>query len=445
MSSTAEQQRGAILSNRLQILNDFLVSKKGTPVSFGDYLKTQAMDEKSFYSEMPKNLVRNGISKATSNDVAFVDYIHAVNDEYMKQYLNFREIKHDEDLDRAIGRVGVGVMGASEYAADGDFHNASATAITVCNLRYPPPRFGKRVDSYQACLVEETKKSEAKKEVRQEKREDKKEAKAEAKNSCQVGYRWSVLLKKCVKDGSTLNAVNKFNPIFVAMRSSFRSMVALNLFGIASALKMLKSQSPAKWKLFLTKWFLFGGEESKLNQSIDNGSRKKMFPKAKTKVGADGIIEYSWSSADGDEEKSLAVSDSQTEEPPKDYAALAKTAAKGLAAGTATLAVIPGAQPAAVWVGSATAIVAVLIPILNSFAKEKGVPASDLPATPPLVGVDEETKEALTTADAGEDTGAPRTGGFSDWLSTYKWWLIGALGLTGIITTIAIMSGKKKG
>lgn len=425
---TLEQTRGELLSNRLQILNDFIVEKKGTNFLFGEYLKNRGMTEDSFFAKLPEMFSRPGIKNAMPGDVALIDYINALNQEYVKQYLNFRNIKASEDLSRGVGIQGIGVMGASEYAADGEHFDASASAIAVCNLRYPPPRLGERSRKYQACLVEETKKSEAKKEEKKEKKEEK-------KNSCQVGYRWSNLLNKCVKDGSLLNAANKMNPAFVLMRSSFRSIIAINLFGLATTLKAMQNQSPANWKLFISRWFKFGGDEAKLKQSIDKGSNKKMFPKLKRFSGADGLLEYSWNSADGDDEKSMTVPESELEAPPKDTGKLVKATVLGLTAGTGALASNPATAPAAAWVGSATAIIAATIPILNSFAKEKG--ATGLPEAPPITGIDQETKDALAD---DQPNGAPDKVGF--W-SLYKWWVIGGVAVGGVITA-AIMFAKRR-
>lgn len=68
-----------------------------------------------------------------------------------------------------------------------------------------------------------------------------------------------------------VKVLNKVNPVTVAARNGLRVLVAINFFGLASKLK----EDEAARKKVLDLFEKMGGNKSKMQKSIDNGSKKK--------------------------------------------------------------------------------------------------------------------------------------------------------------------------
>lgn len=414
MKKTIEQERGAILAKRLQLLNDYLISEaEGT---FGEYIASKGVTEKMFLSELPADYRFNEVGKQTLSDEdskeELMDYTEDLNVLYFEQYL-----AHEEKVEDAMGADGA----ESNKELMGGVSNDSVVGWDYAS--------GKKKDRKAAKKANRDKIKKAK----AEKRAEKKRIKALKKSGKISGKEARELKKKNRKDmrgkvgswaGRAVGKLNKFNPALVAVRNAFLSLLKINAAGLASAFRYMKKDGGKHWQKMEKKWRVLGGEPFALGSAIDTGAHKKPFPKLKKKKR----------NADGDEE------DLNTDDP-KNAGKAAAQSAGALGGLTAVLASNPATAPAAVYVGSAGAVLAVASPILKAFAGEKGEDTSGIPELPAL-DLDPGTEDALKDVDKGADD--EKGGGFGDFISEYKYWLLGGLGLLtlgGIL--ISVMGGNK--
>lgn len=384
-----EKKRGAILHKRLGLINEFLVKGRFTDVPFGAFLKKKRLNERMFLAELPASLQFVGISNETPQSRRLLAYGVAMNKEYETQYLQHIVNTGAEDTmscDGCSGKCG-------SVSADGD-----GAAKVKCNLKYPPPRAGKRKDAYNACL-----KTEAVKIV--EKRDEKKAAGVGAL-------------------GNIAGVVNKTNPALVLMRNSFLSILAINLANTAKAFSIVKDKKGDHWNKIVKKWVIFGGDLNALKNAIDNGKRKEpAFKKLLgSKYSADG-----WESADGNLGKTVA----------------AASGAMGTISGILLALPDPTAatKAAAVWTGSAAGTMATMAPILNSFAKQNGATAADITPAPGGSTGDPALDAALASVDK-EPTTPPIEQGFMD---KYKFYVVGAMVLVSGLAILALTVSNPKG
>ena len=379
-----DKRRGKILFKRLNLINEFLVKGQGTNVPFGAFLKRKGLHEGMFLAELPKDLQFVGISNETPGSKRLLAYGVAMNKEYETQFL-----QHIVNSAPAELSCDGGACGCGSASADGD-----GAAKVKCNLRYPPPRTGKRKDAYNACL-----KTEAVKIV--EKRDEKKAAGIGAL-------------------GNIAGVYNKTNPVLVMARNSFLSILSINLANTAKAFGIVKDKKGDHWNKIVKKWVIFGGDLNALKNAISNGRGKEpAFKKLLEKFHkADG----EWDSAEGGGVGKLVAG-----------------AAGAMGTITGVLLAIPeptaATKAAAAWTGTASGTMATMVPILNSFAKQNG--ATDADITPAAGGStgDPALDAALTSVDYEKNT-PPIGQGFMD---KYKFYVVGglvlAMGLTALILT----------
>lgn len=190
--------------------------------------------------------------------------------------------------------------------------------------------------------------------------------------------------KKWVGDnlggGVALHYLNKVNPVFLALRGAMLGLIALNVVGVASALKVVKDKSQKRWDELAQKWWLWGGEKDFFGDTVESGSKKSKFlediVKKFTGKGVDGS--YYFSNAGG----SNAA----------DIVNMAGTAL-GLVSGA--LAMIPAPEPTtkavALWTGIGSAGLGAMGGILKQFAKDEG--ASEQQTSQMLTGADPKNSE----------------------------------------------------
>lgn len=416
MKKTIEQERGAMLAKRLQLLNDYLISEsEGT---FEDYVTANGVTVKMFLSELPADYQFVEVGKQTLSDEdskeELTDYIEDLNILYFEQYLAYTEKMEDTEEANADGAQ------SNKELMDGVSNEA------VVQWDYAS---GKR----KARKEEKKKHREEIKKAKEEKKSEKKRIR-DLKKSGKISGKEARDLKKknrkAMRDkvgswaGRSVGKLNKFNPALVVVRNSFLSLLKINAAGIASAFRFMKKDGGTHWKKMEKKWRVLGGEPFSLDNAVDVGAHKKPFPKLKKKKR----------NADGEDE------DLNTEDP-KNAGKAAAQSAGALGGLTAVLASNPATAPAAVYVGSAGAMLAVASPILKSFAKDKGEDTSGIPDLP-APDLDPGTEDALKDVDTGADDEGG--GGIGDFISEYKYWLLGGLGLLtlgGIL--ISVMGGNK--
>ena len=168
-------------------------------------------------------------------------------------------------------------------------------------------------------------------------------------------------IKEKLDGGKGVHAFNKVSPTFIALRGSLLSMINLNLFGIATNLYQIKSDSNQKyWNDILQKFWMWGGDKEKFSKSVEKGNIKKQLAKdVIDKISAKkyGFNSYNYADGKGAENAGIAL----------------KVIA-GVGAATATaLTFIPQTTAIAPFVGVGSAGLGAMSPIFDAYAKSKGV------------------------------------------------------------------------
>jgi hypothetical protein len=96
---------------------------------------------------------------------------------------------------------------------------------------------------------------------RKEKREDKKEARQEKRDER--------------PKGTILNKLNKFNPVTLGVRNAYRTLFAINMFGISTIAASTDDKSKAVRTKIDNLYFSLGGKKEKLAKTIEKGKLKK--------------------------------------------------------------------------------------------------------------------------------------------------------------------------
>lgn len=391
--------RGNIIAKRLNVINQFLLS--GTTMTFGQYLESRKISLADFLKDLPVDHQFADIDKisldSSDDKEKITDYAEDLNALYFDQHLGHLDAIESlsaDGLDRAV------VSGSDP----GFFLNVSDKAKA---------RKEKRQEVKDAKAI----KKEEKKQIKEDLMNGK-ITKEEAKNKIKDA-------RKKMQDkvgsgvGREIGKLNHLNPATVIIRNAFLSLLDINAAGMASAFNHIKKANGTHWHKFVKKWEIFGGEELNLKNAINNGIKHKPFPSLKGKKH----------SAAGDTEELNA-------DDPKNAGKAAAGAASALGGLTATLASNPATAPAAVYVGSGSAVLAVAVPILKSFAKDSGEDTTNIPDIP-LPPLNPGTKEGLDAVDAGTDD----LGGILD---KYKYWILGGLGFLLVFGFLASIGGKKE-
>jgi len=377
-----EKKRGALLAKRLRLLNEFIIGKKGTDILFGEFLKSKGWNEAKFNKELPEALVIPGIVNARAESETLMEYTQAMNLWYADQYIR-HVLKSNFSVEGAPLRCAV-VMPQEQY------YNAK----------------GRLKDKIK------------------EKFKDAKEKIKSAFNSVKDKVSSGAdKIKDKIQRGKVVGQVNRFNPVVVAMRGAFLSLVNINAAGLASAISHIRRKGGTHWNKLVKKWEILGGEKGKLESAVDKGKTKKAFPRLK----------INRRSSDGTEE----ILD---ENAPKNAAKAAAGAAGALVGLAGVLASNPATAPAAVYVGSAAGALAVVGPILKQFAASQGVDVSgiiDLPSA----GLDAETEASLQDAD--QDAALPASQTIWDKYKIAIYIGGGIMVATGISAIIVLASKKK--
>lgn len=166
--------------------------------------------------------------------------------------------------------------------------------------------------------------------------------------------------------GVAWHYAQKVNPLMLAARGAFRSILELNLFSITKALSLVKDKDKKRWEELLQKWWMMGGEKGEFNKLIEE-------KKNRTPFGQKFADKFNKSGIDG------GYSDAGGENAGKTVALATKATA---AAGT-----ILGAIPepsgttklAAGYVGTASLVLGVLSGVLKGFAQDQGADVSGIP------------------------------------------------------------------
>ena len=171
--------------------------------------------------------------------------------------------------------------------------------------------------------------------------------------------------------GKAVHAVNKFNPAMVLMRGGLLGMLNSNIIGVATNMSVIKNDNNQKhWNEIMQKFWMWGGNKKHIAKSVEKGKNKKplaqgIMDKLRRKHGFDG-----YSNAGGKIATNVGL-------------ALAVTGAVGGVVGAAMVATGPAlAVPGGVTIAGSGALVG-LSPIFKSYAKDKGVPSSQVDNIPP--------------------------------------------------------------
>lgn len=436
---TIEQERGAILAKRLELLNDYLLSEsEGT---FGDFINERGITEKMFISELPKDHQFIGIGNQKISDEdnkeALLDYTQDLNTLYFEQYLGHEE-KMEEKTLSCDACDGMNCSGCPN-STDGDNLMDGVIEGSETGSYYAS---GKRKKKREEKKKERKEKKDEIKKAKQEKKEEKKRIKSD-KKSGKISGKEARAQKKAARKalqakvgsgaGRAIGKVNKFNPYAVAIRAAFISIMDVNLVNIAKAFSIAKEKGDSHWKSIVRKWEVFGGTESGLKNAIEKGKNKKpLFMELIKKIHkADGTF-----NAEGDDEKN----------PSK----IVATASAGLGSIAGALLLVPEPTPTtklmAGYVASATGVLATMSPTLNMIAKDGGIDTSNIPEPPEDTtgNIDPGTSDALKDVEELEKSETEEGGGIMDSINEYKWWIIGVIAVIAVGGILMTTLGKKK-
>lgn len=94
-----------------------------------------------------------------------------------------------------------------------------------------------------------------------------------------------------------LHILNKNNPAFVVARSSFLSVCSLNVFKLAYNLNRIHEKDAKLWHRITVKWYNLGGDVSKLESAISRGKNKRGIFGKKMSATGDFVPDGSYSVA----------------------------------------------------------------------------------------------------------------------------------------------------
>jgi hypothetical protein len=437
MTKTIEQERGTILSKRLEVLNEYLISESNLP--FGEWLKSKNISVDGFNAELPDDhkFAEIGRMRVFDEDEKEIltDYTEDLNTLYFEQYLAHQE-KKAETLN----------CDGCDNSCDGCSHYANAVEAELIGgvlddgsdtmSYYAGGKFFKKLKKKVKTIVKNVKdKRKDVKAAKKEKKATKKKIRSDRKSGKLTRSQARAAKKsarKVMRDkvgsaaGRAIGTLNKLNPTTLLMRNSFLSLVAINAAGIASAFRFIKKSGSSHWKKMIKKWEFLGGDKSMLGDAIENGAKKKPFPNIKKRKH---------SAAGGDEEMTeTELSD------PKNAGKVAAGAGGALAGLAGLLASNPATAPAAVYVGSAGVVIGIASPILKDFAKGEGEDVSRIPdVAVPTEQLDSGTKDMLEATDIAYSETS-----MGDFFQEYKWWMLGGFALVATIGTLLAFSGGKK-
>lgn len=321
---TKEQKRGALLANRLEIINNYLLEMAECKTPFSQYLAERKISKKMFTTGLPTDLQN---PPTEYNKV--MAYGILMNDIYSKQYMLHCENKGipadglswDNRHPALLQNSEVeGLFDANHYTSadgqdeinedvveDGSVEANSYNAVGDCGLPPIPPVRSRSNKKAKAKWAEYDKKKAAYDACRNKKKDAKAAKKPEG-----------------AKKG--LHIANKLNPIFVASRTAFRSLIAINMFNWGYKFNQMRNSNSPYWKKLQQKWYNIGGDVGDLIASINSGKSKK--PIFKGKHSADGVETFN---AFGIDDATIAA-----------------------------------------WIATATPIVAFVTPIVKDFKKSRG-------------------------------------------------------------------------
>lgn len=325
---TIEQERGALLAERLQLLNDFLIS--GTEKSFEQFISDKLLTVEDFLKPLPDDFKFLEIGQSVLADEdskeTLTDYTEDLNVLYFEQYL-----AHQDAVDK------------DEFSADGgdDDENEDETSDVEWYELSKSERKRRRAEKKAAKQEKKTERKDAKKTGRQERRTarksgatkaqrraDRKNRKADIKAAQAAKKAEKKRLKEALKRGEitrkqfregkqtarkafrgkvgsgigrALGRLNKFNPAFLVMRKAYNSVLRLNIFNQAKRLGEMADANGEDWKKALKIWDRFGGSPSGFRTPIAVGRIKRpILGKKGSRKNADGSDDENYNSTGGD-------------------------------------------------------------------------------------------------------------------------------------------------
>ena len=368
---TLEQKRGDILHKKLDITNEFIEDEFASGMTFGDYLKSKDMDEKTFFESLPQALMVDQIFDAKANTKGFLDYHDAMAKYYASLHLAFID-KQDKHLAANAARH---ANSNGNESIDNDWDVKTPVKMSaegnriedneaLIQMGYVNPDFTAMAsghpDVVPANLIPGNEFSAIPGD------DFYKSADGDYYNSFGSWLKKNVA---AIKDDAKKVFTFDKKILLTPVRGAFLAMLDANLFGLATSINHVKSdKNQAHWNKVLAAWKdKFQGQDAKLTNAVNKGGGKKQLF-----IGLLDTFEKKHHSADGYMNADAAAVGA---------IAVGATAAAGGAA-TAILALgTPETAPATAWVGAGSAALGAITPILKDFAKSKGAdPAVTHPA-----------------------------------------------------------------
>lgn len=267
---TETQARGALIKNRLDIINSYVGKEMGTKKPFDIFLRENKITKKEFVRDLPPPFN----APPTDFDAVF-DYGVDLNKLYFSLFQkNEMELAAAAAKDKlALGIVDGDYIPAYANGDGDDYENASGAVGAAAKCGIPPIKplrarskapekwaeYDRKKAAYDKCVAAWKAEKDAKKEDR--------------KNTERKG----------------LHELNKYNPLFVSGRGAFLSLVALNVFQLAYNIARIRQKDSAAWKRITTKWYNIGGDKAALENAINKGKDKRGIFGVR---GADGQMEW---------------------------------------------------------------------------------------------------------------------------------------------------------
>lgn len=252
-------QRGAVLQNRIQLLNEFL-STSGN--AFGVFLMNKQMTEKDFLNGLPKFLNIPGISNALPTSDSLREYLEVMKELYHNQHLSDLASKENFHADAWDTEVEDIYNADAEDDTDFDSADAEETEDEFLNAG------GKK-----------------KKKLKEKLKKIKDKIKSGSKK-----------IKDKLKKIKPLKLINKLNPLTAAIRNAALALVKMNVFNLAYNFSKMQSKGGKHFSKLLKIFEALGGESKNLKKAVEKGKGKRpIFAKKKS---ADGW-EYAFGVDDG--------------------------------------------------------------------------------------------------------------------------------------------------
>ena len=391
------KNRGKSLEKRLKILNQYLLSPKKEKIS--RFLGKKGMTVESFAKRLPPEYRFQKINEVNPNTIAgkakLISYINDLNLLYATQFLRHGAAKQESNAD---GEEYLNAKGGKGFLG---IRNIGRSVITT----------GKgAIDGVKTVVNSE-----------KDFLDDKKKWKKQLANGEITQVEYDNLLKTGkktrndgIKDGiknginNSAGLINKFNPATVVMRASFGALIDFNAANMAYQLGRIKDENDTHWKKTKNTWIAVGGDTDSLSKMIERGRGKKPF----LGIGK-GKGGQSPRSADGEGEE---------------Y--------------NMTGAEVPAA------LAEAAGIIAMVLPIIKSFKKNKGEPVTDEETIDlPTSTLDPETQRLIDKlnkegdgGDGGDDS--VDAGGVMKHLKKNWYWYASGFTLATIVTLFLVLKKK---